>query len=104
MEIEVRKEPEGERVCFFLKGNIDEQGAAALKARFLETDEPALKDVVFDFTQVIHIGSAGIGKLLLFYKDLADRGGVIHIKNPTDAVYDLFKVLKLDTIFEISRS
>jgi len=62
----------------------------------------SLSQVTFDFEKVTHIGSAGIGKFLLFYKDLALKGGKIRIENVSDSIYELFNVLKLETIFTIS--
>lgn len=83
-------------------GSIDERGAEELKRRFLEMDVAALKEAVFDFKGVTFIGSAGIGKLLLFYKNMAAHGGKISIENMNKDIYTMFKVVKLDKIFEIS--
>lgn len=69
MELSVVQD--GDHVRFTAKGNIDERGAEDLKQRFRQLNISALKEVVFDFEGVGYIGSAGIGKLLLFYKDLA---------------------------------
>ncbi len=102
MEIAVKQENGSAR--FEISGKIDETGAETLKQRFREINQPDLKNVVFDFRNVSHIGSAGIGKLLLFYKDLALKGGQLKIQNASQTVYELFTVLKLDTIFSISRS
>ncbi len=85
------------------KGNIDERGAEELKRRFRELNISSLREVAFNFSNVNHIGSAGIGKLLLFYKDLALNGGKVRIENTSEPVYEVFSVLKLDTIFEISK-
>ncbi|GBC59574.1 anti-sigma-factor antagonist [Desulfonema ishimotonii] len=93
----------GSNVHFTVTGKIDEQGAEELKARFLSLDRSAITDAIFDFSDVPHIGSAGIGKLLLFYKELAVSGGVIRIENVSPALYDLFAVLRLDSIFSISK-
>lgn len=102
MEITVRKE--GDRIRFEIDGDIDESGAEELKSRFHELGAPSFKEVVFDLGNVNYIGSAGIGKLLLLYKRVAAKGGEIRIENATKTVYDLFIVLKLDTIFTISRA
>jgi len=83
-------------------GSIDERGAEELKRRFLELDISALKEVVFNFSGVTFIGSAGIGKLLLFYKNVAAQGGKIRIENMSKDIYTMFKVVKLDKIFNIS--
>lgn len=94
---------EDERVRFEIAGNVDEKGAEELKRRFRELSMMDIEKVVFDFEKVTHIGSAGIGKLLLFYKDLAVTGGSIQIVNASETVYELLTVLKLDTIFTISK-
>ncbi len=99
---------DGKKVSFLInfesgKGNIDERCAEELKRRFRELNVSYLKEVVFDFRNVNHIGSAGIGKLLLFYKDMALNGGKIRIENASETVWELFSVLKLDTIFTVSK-
>ncbi len=100
MEIVVRSE--NETASIEVVGSIDERGAEDLKRRFLEMDVSRLKEVVFNFGGVTFIGSAGIGKLLLFYKNLASHGGRITIENMNKDIYTMFKVVKLDKIFNIS--
>ena len=94
--------PQGDKVLVEVVGSIDERGAEDLKRRFLELDTTQIKEVVFDFSSVTFIGSAGIGKLLLFYKNLASGGGKISIQNMSKDIYTMFKVVKLDKIFSIS--
>ena len=60
-------------------GEIDERGAEELKKRFREIQGSRHPQVVIDFKEVTHIGSAGIGKLLVLYKDLAVQGCFIAI-------------------------
>jgi anti-sigma B factor antagonist len=86
-----------------VRGEVDERGAEELKHRFGELKLVAGADVVFDFGGVTHIGSAGIGKLLLFYKTVASIGGTIQIERATATIVDLFQQLKLDTIFTMSK-
>ncbi|MCB2190380.1 MAG: STAS domain-containing protein [Deltaproteobacteria bacterium] len=85
-----------------IAGNIDERGAEEMKRRFLDLDLGALKEVTLDFSGVTFIGSSGIGKLLLLYKNLAPHGGTVHIDNMSKDIYTMFKVVKLDKIFQIS--
>ena len=94
---------EGTRARITINGKIDESGAEELKARFQTLNKASINEVVFDFKNVSHIGSAGIGKLLLFYKDLAVSGGSIRIESVSENICEMFRVLKLDTIFSISR-
>jgi len=85
-----------------IKGNIDEQGANDLKQSFVNLNKSAIDHVIIDMQNVQHIGSAGIGKLLLFYKDFAIKGGKITLNNVNRSLYDLFKVVKLDTLMKIN--
>lgn len=100
--MEIKVEAGLDQVNVQLVGNIDEKGAEEIKRRFMEIDLSSIKDVVFDFSGVTFIGSAGIGKLLLFYKNVAANGGQISINNMSQDIYTMFKVVKLDKIFKIS--
>lgn len=88
--------------CFRIQGDIDEAGARLLKSHFVEKHLAARDEVIFDFQDVGHVGSAGLGKLLLFYKDLAVHGGRLRIENASSTLCDLFRELKLDTLFILS--
>ncbi len=89
---------------FTIQGEIDGPGAEKLKAGFYALDKTSVKSIVFDFGKVTHIGSAGIGKLLLFYKDIAIGGGTMEIINVPGTIYDLLFTLKLDTVFKIQKA
>ncbi len=102
MELSVTSE--ADRVRFAVKGEIDEKGAEHLKQRFRELGSASFNELIVDFQKVTHIGSAGIGKLLLFYKDMAVKGGKIRLENLSQNLYDLFITMKLDTIFMLSKA
>ncbi len=101
MELTVNKNQND--ITIKISGEIDEHGAQVLKEKFVSLDTPSIKKVIFDFASVTHIGSAGIGKLLLFYKDVALRGGQIHIINLSDTIYNLFLTLKLESVFQLEK-
>ena len=100
--MEINISSKGDEVSIEIVGSIDENGAETLKRRFLELDISTMKKVIFDFSGVTFIGSAGIGKLLLFYKNIATHGGQILINNMNKDIYSMFKVVKLDKIFTLS--
>jgi anti-anti-sigma factor len=100
MEIDVTTN--NRTVKLIIKGNIDEQGADVLKQNFMNLNKSLIDHVVIDMKNVNHIGSAGIGKLLLFYKDFAIKGGKITVDNVSRSLYDLFKMVKLDTLMKIN--
>ena len=89
-------------VIFTIEGDIDEQGANALKNEFENLSLKGLKSVSFDFAKVPYIGSSGLGKLLLFYKKLAASNAEMNIDNCNPEIIKLLEELNLDTLFKIS--
>lgn len=85
-----------------VSGEIDERGAEELKKRFREVQAARPQRVVIDFKEVTHIGSAGIGKLLVLYKDLAVQSATLHLVNVPHVIYRLFCEMKLNAIFSIA--
>lgn len=92
---------QGETVFFTLAGAIDEEGAAALKQQFHALPQTP-RELVIDLAGVSHIGSSGIGKLLLFYKNIAAQKGVIRLVRVPRPIHELFTELRLDTLFSMS--
>lgn len=101
MELTVSVDNDQARITII--GDIDDQGAAALKDKLVELQDKPIKIAVFDFAGVRFIGSTGIGKLLLFYKALASKAGKVKIINMSDDLHTMFSVIKLDKIFDLSK-
>ncbi len=99
--MELKASTDGNRVSLLITGIIDDAGAAQLKEAFQRIDHSVM-EVILDFSGVSHIGSAGLGKLLLLYKNLAARGGLIRIQGLSGMLRDLFRELKLDTLFQLA--
>ena len=59
--------------------------------------------IVLDMAGVTHIGSSGIGKILLFYKNLAIKNSRLEVCGLSPMLYELFHELKLDSLFTISK-
>ena len=95
---------ENTRAHFQVSGHIYEAEADQLKSAFKSLDVQSIKEVTIDFAEVEHIGSAGIGKLLLLYKELTVAGGKIRIDNLSADLYELFLAMKLDSLFTLSQA
>ena len=91
------------KAVFNITGEIDEQGAEKLKSGFQALDKNKVTEVVMNFAGVTHIGSAGIGKLLMFYRDIGVRGGSLSIINVPGTIHALLLSLKLDSVFTIQK-
>lgn len=92
---------EGKKTVMFLSGSIDIPGAESLKKSLTEVLEGDSKEIVIDFKEVNFIGSSGIGKLLIFYKNFTAKGGKMSIINLNKEITALFKAIKLDQLFNI---
>ena len=100
MELSVKQK--GNQIRFKVDGIIDEPGAEALNNCFRKLDMANIKELVMDFRNVGYIGSSGVCKLLLFYKELTTNGGRMRIENDTGSVHELFTITKMHTIFRVN--
>ncbi len=91
----------GDTVQVTVSGRIDESGAEELKRHLQHLDTSTLNKVILDFARVTYCGSAGVGKLLLFYKAVASHDGQISIVNIPPDIYQDFKRVQLDEIFSL---
>ncbi|MFH0881112.1 MAG: STAS domain-containing protein [Lentisphaerota bacterium] len=91
------------RIQIRVRGDVDERGAEEMKASFRSLSLSGLREVVVDFGGVTHIGSAGIGKLLVFYKDLAIHGATLQVVNVPADIHLILCEMKLDTIFTVTK-
>lgn len=101
MEIIVKQE--GKTVVIELAGGIDEQGAEKLKESFASMSVRDVEGVTIQFNKVTYIGSSGIGKLLLFYKNLGVQHIPLRVTGVPGHIHELFLELKLDTIFQVEK-
>lgn len=93
---------EGHLVRVALQGEVDELAAEELKRQLRDVALTAPQRVEINFAGVTHIGSAGIGKLLVFYKDLAIHGAILALVRVPTPIYHLLREMKLDSIFSIT--
>ena len=92
---------EGTKTLMEVSGSVDIPGAEYLKKSLTKVLESEATETVIDFREVSFIGSSGIGKLLLFYKNFTAKGGKISIINMNKEITMLFKAIKLDKLFNI---
>lgn len=99
MDVKINKEKE--KITVNLSGSIDIEGSEVLKRSLNSIAEEGAREVCIDLKEVSFIGSSGIGKLLLFYKNFTSTGGKIKIVNLNADILALFKAIKLDKLFNI---
>lgn len=94
---------ESGKIIIVVDGNIDEKGAEELKGNFTKLQGAPPPYVVLNMAGVTNIGSSGIGKILLFYKNLAIKNSRLEIIGLSPMLFELFHELKLDSLFSISK-
>jgi len=62
---------------------------------------PEHRFVEVDLSRSRSLDSDGIGALISVHKAICDRGGRVRLFRPEPLVAELFKILKLDHLFEI---
>jgi anti-sigma B factor antagonist len=100
--MQIRIEQSADHIRLIPQGQIDHDGSDALKTAFGGLPLTSQSKVVLDFREVTYIGSAGLGKLLLFYKRLAALKAEMRIEGAPAAIQALLKELRMDTLFSIS--
>ncbi len=93
----------GNEVVIKISGAIDTEAAEKLRAELNKVAKTNPKKVVMNLKLVPTIGSSGIGKILIFFKELDKNGASFEIKGIHDSLFNIFKSIKLDKLFPISK-
>ena len=78
---------------------VDE--VATFRIKINKLIEDGQKNFIFNFSQCDFIDSTGLGALVSIYKKCAEKGGSIKLKSLKPEVEKLFKLTRLDKVFEI---
>lgn len=78
---------------------VDE--VATFRTKINKLIEEGNKNFIFNFSECNFIDSTGLGALVSIYKKCAEKGGSIKLKSLNPEVEKLFKLTRLDKVFEI---
>ena len=92
-----------------LEVKIIKPGEAVMSGRFDASQVDTVKNVlgqlgtttILDIRGLEYISSAGLGILLSVQKKLSERGQRLRLANMSKHIRDVFKITRLETIFEI---
>ncbi len=101
--MEVKSSGDQKKIHIYISGSINQTGAEELKKHLNGLNLEHTKEVLIDFAKVSYIGSAGVGKLLLLYKNLVIDDARIRMINVAPDIYSLLMDMKLDEIFSIEK-
>jgi anti-anti-sigma factor len=100
MELSIRKQ--GDTVTVKIVGPVDTEGGRELSEGFtVAVEDASIRHGVFDLSEVPAITSAGIGKLLRFYKHFDKMSGSMRIKGISAPLKQQFVEIHLDQIIPI---
>ena len=86
----VNKKLNGDELVFEIEGNIDSSTAPALYDE-VNRSLDGIKSLIFDFSKVDYISSAGLRVLLAAYKIMSKQGKMV-ICNANENVMDIFQI------------
>ena len=92
---------EKETRILLLSGRFDKAARVPVETALAAGDSRRCTRVIFDFSNVSSMDSAGIGKLLLLYHSLRKKGVTLTVMNPRRSVEELLHVVNLATIIPI---
>ena len=99
--LDINKTPNDTEMVIALKGRLDTLTAPQLEEELNSATEGA-SCLVFDFTELEYISSAGLRVLLGAYKMMEEYNGML-IRNVTEPVMDVFEVTGFSDVLDIEK-
>lgn len=97
--LDINKTPNGNEMVVALKGRLDTLTAPQLEEE-LDPANDAVESLVFDFSELEYISSAGLRVLLSAQKTMNARGSMT-VKNVSDEIREIFDVTGFSDILTI---
>lgn len=102
--MQVKTSQDNGQVIIKVSGNVDTKAAEELRSELARVLQMTPTKVTMDLKMVPSIGSSGIGKILVFFKELNKRQASFEIKGIQENIHELFKAIKLDKLFPITKA
>ena len=99
--MEIVNKTEGNKVTLEISGWLDTQTAPQLEEALSKLDE-SVTSLVFDFSKLEYISSAGLRQVIAAYKKMAGKDGfkIIHV---SEEVFDVFRLTGFDQKIRIEK-
>jgi anti-sigma B factor antagonist len=92
---------QGRTITFAISGNLDAMTCLEVRDRFEEAVAAKPESVVLDLSGLRLIDSSGVGAIVSLFKRIRGAGGEFHIRGVTGQPLSIFKVLRLDRVFQV---
>lgn len=100
--MEIIKTINNNEVTLALKGRLDTTTAPDLDAE-VNTLIPDAEKIIFDFTDLDYLSSAGLRVILCTQKAMTAKKGTFVIKNVNDTIMDVFDMTGFTSILTIEK-
>ena len=91
----------GKDVIINIPTNFVVDEVATFRIQINKLIEEGNRNFIFNFSECNFIDSTGLGALVSIYKKCVEKGGSIKLKTLKPDVEKLFKLTRLDKVFEI---
>ena len=94
-QLRITVERAGDRDIVYLDGELDPHTAPLLKQQVDELAEGGSLDVVLDLSRLAFIDSSGLRVVISAHREMADRGGQLTLRSPSDTAQRLLEITGL---------
>ena len=94
----IERKLEDGKLIIKVVGRLDTNTSPELEA---ELGLDGVKDLLFDFSDLEYISSAGLRVLMIAQKTMMAAGGTMAVANPNSGVKDIFDITGMSSVFKI---
>lgn len=95
------REDEADATILRIRGELDALSVPELRPLLDAVVDDGRRDVTVDLSQLRLVDSSGVGALVSLYKRVRAAGGKVSFVGVTDQPLVIFKLLRLDVVFEL---
>lgn len=97
------REDNGDATTLYIRGELDALSAGELRPLLDSVVAEGRRDVTVDLAQLRLVDSSGVGALVSLYKRVRAGGGQVVFINVGSQPLVIFKLLRLDVVFELNQ-
>ena len=101
MEFKLESKNTDEFLTLYPKGELDVYNTKKFKEKSIKIYEKNKKNILFDCKELEYLDSTGLGSLIYILKEVEKDNNKIVIENLNPSIMKLFKITKLEDMFEI---
>lgn len=101
MEFKLESKNTDEILVLYPMGELDVYNTKKFKEKSIKLYEKDKKDILFDCKDLEYLDSTGLGSLIYILKEVEKNDNKIVIENLNPQIMKLFKITKLEDMFEI---